>query len=351
MLKLSAHEMHQAIKQRDKAFDGRFYYAVSTTGVCCIPSCASKVANADNIRFFETLELALEAGFRRCKRCQPPGKGNHQKLLTVARYIEMHSEATLTLATLSEIAGLSASRLQRAFKALFNVSPKQYQDALRMKQFKRSLQQGDQVTAAIYTAGFGSISRVYGEENRQFGMQPKTYRAGGEGEEIHYACRHSTLGYIIMAATEKGVCSVQLGDDKASLVALIKAEFPNATLCLSQAQHAPLLDNWIDALEAHLSQGGAKPDIPLDIRGTVFQIQVWQFLMTIKEGECMSYGEVAKKINKPKAVRAVGTACGKNAIAILIPCHRVLRSDGSLGGYRWGLSRKKALLEQEKGLG
>lgn len=348
MLTLSENEMRQAVTQRDAAFDGRFYYAVITTGVCCNPSCTSKAANAQNIRFFTTCDDAIKAGFRPCKRCHPEGKSPAQTLLKVARYIEAHSEDKLTLATLSEVAELSSSRLQRAFKARFGVSPKQYQDTLRMQKFKCALQQGDEVTEAIYASGFGSISRVYGQQSRKFGMTPKAYRAGGQGEQIHYACRASTLGYIIMAATEKGVCSVQLGDDEASLVTLIAAEFPKATLILSQAQNAPLLDNWIDALEAHLSHGAPQPDVPLDIRGSAFQTLVWQFLMTIKEGEVMSYGEVAEKINKPKAVRAVGTACGKNAIGILIPCHRVLRSDGTLGGYRWGLARKKALLAQEQ---
>ncbi|MEI8631565.1 methylated-DNA--[protein]-cysteine S-methyltransferase [Vibrio sp. PP-XX7] len=197
-------------------------------------------------------------------------------------------------------------------------------------------------------SGYGSISRVYGEATRNIGMTPKAYRAGGKGEIIYYACRETALGDMIMAATDKGVCSVQFGDDKDSLLTLLGDEFPEARLVLSAAQDAPELDSWILALDQYISQGAPRPDVPLDIRGTAFQIKVWQFLLSIKEGDVMSYGEVAAHIDSPKAVRAVGTACGKNPVGILIPCHRVLRSDGSLGGYRWGLERKRTLLDMER---
>lgn len=207
--------------------------------------------------------------------------------------------------------------MQRTFKEAFGVSSKQYQDAVRMRKFKRSF---------------------------------KAYKAGGKGEVIYYACRKTVLGHMIMAATDKGVCSLQLDEDKSVLLTLLSNEFPHAQLVLSTAQDAPELDNWMLALDEHMSQGGPKPDVPLDIRGTAFQIQVWQFLLSIKEGDVMSYGEVAGHIGNSKAVRAVGTACGKNRIGILIPCHRVLRGDGSLGGYRWGLERKRMLLDKPIGV-
>ena len=179
-------------------------------------------------------------------------------------------------------------------------------------------------------------------------MAPKAYRAGGDGEVIHYACRMTSLGQMIMAATNKGICSVQFGDDQNTLVSLLTKEFPKAELILSAVQDGSDLDNWMEALDLHLSQSAPRPDVPLDIRGTVFQMKVWQFLLSLKEGEVMSYGEVAEQIENPNAVRAVGTACGKNRIGVLIPCHRVLRGDGSLGGYRWGLDRKRALLDKER---
>ncbi|MBQ4814579.1 methylated-DNA--[protein]-cysteine S-methyltransferase [Pseudoalteromonas luteoviolacea] len=282
----------------------------------------------------------------------PKAKKNvkSEKLIEVARYIEAHSDEKLTLAQLGAIAGFSPSRLQRSFKALFGVSPKHFQGEVRMRKFKLSLKGGESITDAIYSSGFGSISRVYGEATRNIGMSPKTYRAGAQGEIIHYACRETKLGQMIMAATEKGVCSVQFGNTQATLVTLLSTEFPKATLIHSKAQDAPELDAWIAALDNYLSLDAPKPEVPLDLKGTAFQIKVWKFLLSIKEGDVMSYGEVAQHIGNANAVRAVGTACAKNRIGVLIPCHRVLRSDGTLGGYRWGLARKKCLLAMENKL-
>ncbi|WP_263530789.1 bifunctional transcriptional activator/DNA repair enzyme AdaA [Marinomonas sargassi] len=346
---LSKSEMEKAVLTRDSTFDGQFYYGVITTGVFCVPSCPSKAANPENIRFFEKSTDAMASGFRPCKRCNPAQQGKGiDHLIQVARYIENNLDEKLTLDTLAEVAQLSPSQLQKRFKASFGLSPKQYQDAIRMQSFKDSLSAGNSVTEAVYDSGFSSSSRVYGEASRQMGMTPKAYKDGGKGEVIHYACRPTDLGLIMMAATEKGVCSVQFGDEEGELFSQLSKEFPHADIRLSAAQDSLALDNWIEALDAHIHQGAPKPDIPLDIRGTAFQVTVWNFLMSIKEGQVMSYGEVAEKIGKEKAVRAVGTACGKNTIGYLIPCHRVLRSDGSLGGYRWGLERKRALLDQEK---
>lgn len=272
----------------------------------------------------------------------------HERLVTVARYIESHASDKLTLDTLAKMASLSPSRFQKSFKAAFGVSPKAYQDAARMQQFKLSLKEGDSVTGAIYSAGFGSVSRIYGESNRSMGMSPKSYRSGAEHEIIYYACRHTAFGLMMMGATPKGVCFVEFGETEEALHKQLHAEFPHAERLQSAAQSTIELDAWIEALNLHISDSAPRPDLPLDMRGTAFQIQVWQFLLSIKEGDVVSYSDVANKIEKPKAVRAVASACGKNKIGILIPCHRVLRSDGTLGGYRWGLERKKKILANEK---
>lgn len=341
--------MREAIAARDESYDGHFFYGVITTGVFCKPSCSSRVAKPENLRFFPGTEAAVAAGFRPCKRCRPTeGKPQVARLVEIARHIEEHADERLTLASLAGIAGLSSSRLQRIFKAAFGVSPKTYQDAFRMQRFKQSLKEGDGVTEAIFSSGFGSISRVYGESTRNIGMTPRAYRAGGAGEIITYACRNTALGLMAMAATEKGVCFVQFGGDEESLVSKLKEEFPKAGLNTSPAKYAPELDAWMKALDQHISEGAPRPDLPLDMRGTAFQIKVWRFLLSIREGDVLSYSELAAQIDNPKAVRAVASACAKNRIGVLIPCHRVLRGDGSPGGYRWGLERKRALLDAER---
>lgn len=345
----SEQEMRAAIASRDKASDGRFFYGVITTGVFCRPSCTTRPALPENLRFFPSIESAIVAGFRACKRCQPTkGTPNVDRLVDIARYIESHADERLTLADLADQAGLSPSRLQRVFKAAFGVSPKVYQDAVRMQQFKQSLKAGDGVTDAIFSAGYGSISRVYGEAMRNIGMTPKAYQAGGAGETITYAWRNTALGLMAMAATDKGVCFVQFGEDEKSLLTKLQTEFPKAKLTASPAQNRPEFDAWMDALDTHISKGAPRPDLPLDLRGTAFQMKVWRFLLSIREGDVLSYGEAAALIDKPKAHRAVASACAKNRIGVLIPCHRVLKGDGGLGGYRWGVERKRALLDAER---
>ncbi|NWN89943.1 bifunctional DNA-binding transcriptional regulator/O6-methylguanine-DNA methyltransferase Ada [Marinobacter adhaerens] len=342
-------EMKAAVAARDPSRDGDFCYGVITTGVCCKPSCRARTAKPENLRFFPDIEAALAAGFRPCKRCLAGDTRSRVAALTaIARYIDLNAEERLTLATLAEIAGLSPSRLQRTFKEAFGVSPKAYQDAARMRRFKQSLKAGEGVTDAIFASGFGSISRVYGEASRDVGMPPKAYRAGGAGEVITFACRTTALGVLAMAATDKGVCFAQFGDNEASLLAELTAEFPNAELRASPAHDASELDAWITALDQYLSEGAPRPELPVDMRGTAFQIKVWTFLTSTQEGDILSYSELAQQIDKPKAVRAVASACGRNRIGVLIPCHRVLRGDGGLGGYRWGLERKQALIELER---
>ena len=346
---LSEQKMHTAVAARDKTHDGKFFYGVITTGIFCQPSCSSRAAKPENLRFFPSIAAAVIAGFRPCKRCRPVGENPQiDRLIEIARYIEEHAEERLTLADLANIANLSASRLQRVFKQAFRVSPKDYQDNIRMQRFKQSLKKGDSVTDSIFSSGYGSISRVYGEAARNIGMTPKAYRAGGADELITYACRDTALGLIVMAATDKGVCFVQFGDTEEALITKLKEEFPKAKLSASSAKEAPELDVWIAALDQHISEGAPRPDLPIDMRGTAFQIKVWQFLLSIREGDVLSYGEVAAEIDKPKAVRAVASACARNRIGLLIPCHRVLRGDGSIGGYRWGVDRKRTLLDAER---
>lgn len=342
-------EMRNAIALKDKAYDNHFYYGVITTGIFCKPSCTSRPARPENLRFYVSIESAMLDGFRACKRCEPAvGKPKIERLVNIARYIETHSDERLTLGDLAKRLDLSSSRFQRIFKQAFGVSPRIFQDAVRLHRLKLSLKEGSGVTDAIYASGYSSISRFYGEASRNIGMAAKVYREGGKGEIITYAYRISSLGPMVMAATDKGVCFVQFGDDKESLISKLIAEFPEAKIKASTAQNSVELDDWINALDNHINKQAPRPEIPLDLRGTAFQMKVWQFLLSVREGEVLSYGELAKKIGKPKAFRAVATACGKNRIGVLIPCHRVLRGDGSLGGYRWGLERKRALLDAER---
>jgi len=341
--------MRKAIAARDKAYDNRFLFAVTTTGVFCRPSCAARAARPEHVRFFRDAASAEAAGFRACKRCRPteaaPGLTT---LVKVAQYIEEHADDRLTLSGLATRAGLSPSYLQRKFKEAFGVSPKAYQDAFRMSRFREALKEGNDVTDAIFTVGFGSISRVYGERSRNLGMTPKAYRARGEGERIAYACRESKLGPVIMAATSRGVCFVQFGQDDQDLLDQLRAEFPMAQLITSAAQDSSDLDAWIEELDAHLSLGAPRPELPLDMYGTAFQMKVWQFLLSVNEGDVISYSELAARIDKPKAARAVASACAANPIGVLVPCHRVLYANGDLGGYRGGVERKRALLEAEQ---
>jgi AraC family transcriptional regulator of adaptative response/methylated-DNA-[protein]-cysteine methyltransferase len=276
-------------------------------------------------------------------------KGDSSKDLMVAlsAFIRAHAHETLSLSRLAKEALMSPTHLQKRFKAFFGVSPKAYQDAVRLGRFKGELRAGRGVLESIDAAGFGSTSRVYDRAMRNLGMTPSAYRAGGAGETISYACRKTALGSILMAATDRGVCFVQFGPGEGALVTQLRGEFPRATVVPSKMQASAALDDWLTALEAHLAGQAPHPDLPLDLRGTAFQIKVWQFLLSIPEGSAMSYGEVARSIGAPKATRAVASACAANRVAVLVPCHRVLRADGGLGGYRWGLARKRALLRAE----
>jgi AraC family transcriptional regulator of adaptative response/methylated-DNA-[protein]-cysteine methyltransferase len=266
----------------------------------------------------------------------------------MATYISSHADETLSLAHLAEQAGMSQFHFQRRFKAELGISPKDYQAAQRLALFKGRLREGENILQASMDAGFGSTSRLYALVDGGLGMTPRAYRAGGDGENIAYAVGETALGPLMMAATDRGVCFVQFGETADALQAQLAAEFPRAKLVPAGPDAHQPLDDWMAALQDHLRKSGPRPDLPLDLRGTAFQIKVWHFLLHVKPGEIVSYREVASAIGEPKAVRAAATACGANRVAVLIPCHRVLRANGGLGGYRWGLDRKRALLEAER---
>jgi AraC family transcriptional regulator of adaptative response/methylated-DNA-[protein]-cysteine methyltransferase len=271
-----------------------------------------------------------------------------QKFIELARYIAANADESLTLAALARRVHLSPSRMQRVFKSTFGVSPKKFQQAARSEHFKTLLRTGTDVTEAIFEAGYGSTSRVYGQTMHNIGMTPKSYRAGGTGETLTWACRETALGPILMAATDRGVCFVQFGDSRDQLQQQLQREFPQAELRQYDDDSSQQLDQWIDALNGYLQNKQPRPEVPLDLQGTAFQIKVWEFLLSLHDGDVMSYSELAQAIDKPRAVRAAASACGANHVAVLVPCHRILRGDGGLGGYRWGLERKRALLDAER---
>ena len=340
----------KAVENRDKAFDGVFYYGVITTGVYCKPSCPSRPAKPENMRFFKTCDEAEKQSLRPCKKCNPhfDQEPDVNPLVSVAKYIEENADEKITLDTLSEVSGLSPHHIQRKFKSAYGVSPKEYQNGLRLERFKKSLKEGDDIAGAIYEAGYGSSSRIYEQIDGRIGMTPAAYRAGGKGEEISYAIRKCSLGLIIMAATDRGVCMIHFGDSEQELVAQLRTEYPHAELVKTPEASDAHLNEWIEAFERHISHGAKRPDIPLHLNGTAFQIKVWRFLMSVKPGEVLSYKEQAERMGVPKAVRAVASANARNNIGVLVPCHRILRGDGSLGGFRWGLDRKRALIDQER---
>ena len=352
MSKLDDESCWRAVVNRRKDADGRFFYAVKTTGVFCRPSCPARPPLRKNVSYYATASEAGAAGFRPCLRCRPLAAVGQDPatatMVSLSRYLEAHADEPISLVQLAKRVGVSPYHLQRSFKAVLGVSPKEFQTAARLDRLKSSLRAGDAIISAVFEAGFGSTSRVYEQVDGRLGMTPSAYRAGGAGETISYACRRSELGPIMMGGTERGVCFVQFGDDDVALLEQLKSEYPNAALVPSSAGASPQLDAWIAALDLHLSAGGPHPDLPLDLRGTAFQIRVWRFLMRIKEGDIVSYSDVAKGIGEPKAVRAAASACAANRIAVLIPCHRVLRGDGGLGGYRWGIDRKRALIDAER---
>lgn len=339
-------EALQAVRTRNAAYDGKFFFAVVTTGIYCRPSCTSRQAKEENLRFYDNSESAIAAGFRACKRCKPGNQDGDSLMITVARFIEAHSDEKLTLSTLSERFKLSPTHLQKAFSETFGLSPKVFQNGIRQSRFKSLLREGESVTDAVFSAGYGSSSRVYEKTADQLGMTPGAYKAGATGEQISYACGATRFGQLLLAATEKGVCFAMLGTSEKELLQKLNIEFPNAKLFASNEDSQ--INAWFIEIDHYLCAKRLMPTIPLDLRGTAFQLRVWQFLLSISSGNVVSYRDVAVGINQPTAIRAAATACAKNRVALLVPCHRVLRGDGGIGGYRWGVKTKQAILDMEK---
>jgi AraC family transcriptional regulator of adaptative response/methylated-DNA-[protein]-cysteine methyltransferase len=339
----------QAVLDRDGALDDTFVFGVSSTGIFCRPSCPAKRPRRENVSFFDHALQAEQAGYRACLRCRPKAvDGNPQSALVRAmcRYIEQHIEDRLTLSLLSKEFRRSSFHLQRTFKSVLGVSPKAYMDACRLRQVKQNLQAGRDVTTALYAAGYGSSSRLYERTATQLGMTPEKYRRGAVAAVVRYTIASSPLGRMLIAATDKGICAIQFADDDEQLQQGLMREFPFATRRRDDAAMA----EWRVNLTSLMQGREANPSLPLDIRATAFQRRVWEALQRIPRGETRSYGAVAKKIGMPKATRAVARACATNPVAVAIPCHRVVRQDGELGGYRWGIERKKQLLALEKQL-
>jgi AraC family transcriptional regulator of adaptative response/methylated-DNA-[protein]-cysteine methyltransferase len=338
----------KALAARDRAADGTFVYAVTSTGVYCRPSCPSRRPRADRVKFFDTTHEARQAGFRACKRCRPDTVGLAQPgvdaVRRVSAYLAIHADETVTLAHLARVASMSPHHLQRRFKALVGLSPREYQAAVRADRLRASLRGGRDVTSAIYEAGYGSPSRVYESSPTGKGMTPSSYRRHGAGMRIGYSIVPSAIGSVLVAATEHGVCAVKIGDNDASLVRDLRTEYSAADI---SANDAPRPD-WVKAIADHLRGVGASLDLPIDVKATAFQWKVWRALQQIPSGETRAYAEVARRIGKPRAVRAVANACAKNPVCLVVPCHRVVPSNGGTGQYRWGAERKARLLQMER---
>ncbi len=347
MWKDDQEELWQAVMAKDARRDGDFVFAVESTGIYCRPSCPSRRPRRDRVSFFRLPEAAEQAGFRACLRCHPKRARlidpQVELVQRMCRYIEAQEETT-TLANLSEIVGVSTFHLQRVFKSVMGITPRQYADACRIGRFKSRVRETGSVAGAIYDAGFGSSSRLYERAPSELGMTPATYGRGGRGAVISYTTASCPLGFLLVAGTEKGLCAVKLADSEAKLEVDLSREFPEAKL----RRNDIAFDQPVRDLLEYLKGKQPSLDLPLDIQATAFQWQVWEHLRRIPYGETRSYGQVAKAMGQPKAVRAVARACATNPVALVIPCHRVIREDQSLGGYRWGLQRKEKLLKRER---
>ncbi|MBU0725536.1 MAG: bifunctional DNA-binding transcriptional regulator/O6-methylguanine-DNA methyltransferase Ada [Alphaproteobacteria bacterium] len=337
----------QQVLSRDADAEGAFVYAVTSTGIYCRPTCPSRRPKRENVRFFGVPEAAEQAGFRACKRCRPEiAEAQDPRLVAIRQACRQIEQADTVpgLEALAGQAGLSPFHFQRLFAQIVGVSPKRYAEARRQSRLRHQLRKGEAIGSALYGAGYGSSSRLYEKAGEYLGMTPATYKKGGDGMAIRYALAETPLGLLCVAATERGLCAVSLADDPAEALADLAAEFPRAVKTPDQEGLGALLAVILE----HVA--GTRPhiDLPLDIRATAFQHQVWEQLRQIPRGETRSYTDIAEALGNPQAVRAVARACATNPVAIVIPCHRVVRQDGALAGYRWGLERKRALLKAEQ---
>ena len=334
----------QQVMARDARQDGHFVFAVRTTGIYCRPSCPSRRPRRDSVEFFTNPNEAERAGYRACLRCKPTEVSSQAQYVARARQLLDNGESVMTLNDLSKRVGLSPFHLQRLFKRATGLSPREYQSARRMQHVKAGLRKGDDVTTALYDAGFGSPSRLYERAPRQLGMTPGEYRRGGKGATITFAITPTPLGRLLVAATERGLCAVRFGETATELERDLRQEFHAASVHRDEAA----VKKYLEPLLASIRGENTTIDLPLDVRATAFQMKVWEQLRRIPRGETRSYRDIANEIGAPAAVRAVARACATNPVALAVPCHRVVRSNGDISGYRWGVDRKKKLLEQEK---
>ncbi len=349
-------QLWTAVLSRDSSFDGRFVYAVRSTGVYCRPTCPSRRPRQSQAVFFAVPEEARTAGYRPCRRCRPDHPGENAELAQRASeyidgYIESRDSLPL-LAQVSEALGIAGSQLRRVFRQETGLTPAQYARARRLGRFKALLRDGESVTSATYDAGYGSSSRLYENASEQLGMTPASYRKGGAGVVIRYIFTGSALGGLLVAGTARGVCAVKLGDDSEILIAELRDEFPAAEIRRVKPNNYDTesagLQGWVGAILEYLEGRRTDIDLPLDVLATVFQWRVWRKLQAIPAGETRTYQQLAEELEQPTASRAVGRACATNPVAPIVPCHRAVRKDGGLAGYRWGLHRKEALLEMER---
>ena len=342
-----------ALRRRDRAFNGHFYFAVKTTGVYCLPSCGARTPRRGNVSFHASCDAAEAAGFRPCKRCRPRewliDRGLSRAVATAARLLDdADADTTPSLEAIARKVGVTASTLTRRFQRELGVSPRDWLAARKTGRFKAALKNGDSVTAALYGAGYGSSSRVYENADKVLGMTPATYRKGGAGARIAYAVADSDLGRVLVGATHKGIAAVYLGNSAPGLADALHRDFPAAEIVPDDGTLAPRVKAVLARLDGRKPSAIDAADMPLDIVGTAFQWRVWKALTEIPPGETLTYGAIAAKLGHPGAARAVGRACATNPVAIVVPCHRAVGSDGTLTGYRWGVERKKKLLTEEK---
>ena len=346
--RLSEGQFWQAVASRDARYDGAFVYAVRSTGIYCRPSCPSRRPQRERVVFFGAPEAAEREGFRPCRRCDPrgiPGAAESRLIRQACKLMEEDWDDPLRMASVARRLGISPFRLQRTFRRITGISPTAYAQSIRLRRLKTKLREGNDVTSALYEAGYGSSSRLYEKSNGHLGMTPATYGRGGLGMEIGYTTAPTPLGRVLVAGTARGVSAIYVGDSEERLESELRREYPAAKISRDSEQ----VSRWVRQVVRHLSGEQPELDLPLDVKATAFQRRVWEALRQIPRGSTRSYSELARTIGLPKGQRAVARACATNPAAILIPCHRVVREDGGLGGYRWGIKRKQALLAGEAG--
>lgn len=352
---LHQEECWNAVLTKNRSCDGQFFFGVLTTGVYCRPGCPARTPRRENVRFYRTPTEAEADGLRACLRCRPTSREanpNADRIRQLCEYIRAQSGngEALSLEHLGRQAGISPFHLQRTFKAAVGITPKQFVEQCRMEALKTKLRESDSVTAAVYEAGYGSGSRVYERSDSRLGMTPRTYRDGAKGVTISYATVETRLGHLMLGATTRGLCFLQFGDSADTLLEMLRAEYPAARVEPTPKPYSKQFELWMESLSRYLRGEAVSFELPVDVQATAFQMKVWMYLQSIPAGTTQSYAQVAAATGDAKAARAVARACASNPVAIVIPCHRVIRGDGDLGGYRWGMDRKQALVENESRL-